>query len=118
MSKECGECTVCCSGTLDAVIFEHTITKGVSCPFVSKSGCTIHSERPNVCRSFICGWLAHPNIPEYMRPDKSGVILISSKINNASILSAIEYDQVTEKAVDWLDRVEQAVDYKFIKTIL
>lgn len=114
MDKTCGDCIACCDGILNATIFEHKISKGVSCPFVCKTGCTIYETRPeNPCRSFKCGWLIHPNIPEYMRPDKSGVILRSFYKGYATVLYAEQYKEISDEANDWLSKVKESVDYKF-----
>jgi hypothetical protein len=114
MSKSCGDCTVCCSGALKATILEHEIGNGISCPFVCKTGCIIYETRPeNPCKVFKCGWLVHPNIPDYMRPDKSGVILRSFDKGYANILGAQQYSDISDKANIWLKKVADSVDYKF-----
>jgi len=114
MDKVCGECIACCDGTLNATIFEHKISKGNPCPFVCKSGCTIYEKRPEIpCKSFKCGWLIHPNIPDYMRPDKSGVILRNIDKGYATVLYAEQYKEISNEANDWLSKVKESVDYKF-----
>lgn len=114
MDKTCGDCIACCDGTLNATIFEHKISKGISCPFVCATGCTIYETRPEFpCRTFKCGWLIHPNIPDYMRPDKAGVILKSFNNGYANILHAVQYTDISTEANTWLNTVADSVDYNF-----
>jgi hypothetical protein len=40
-----------------------------------KKGCNIYPERPEECRTFHCGWLLDPDMPEELRPDRSKVVL-------------------------------------------
>jgi hypothetical protein len=115
MDKICGECTACCSGTLSTTIFEHKVNVENPCPFVCKSGCSIYEKRPDdPCKSFKCGWLIHPNIPDYMRPDKSGIILKNFNNNSINILNALQYSNtITDEVNNWLSKVKELVDYNF-----
>lgn len=76
-TRECGTCTECCTGTLVADIHGYVMDKGRPCHFLGK-GCTIYSDRPNVCREFQCAWLRDDgtNIPEWMKPELSKVVII------------------------------------------
>lgn len=49
---------------------------GVPCHHVGADGCGIYERRPEVCRTFVCGWVM-PNspFPEDWRPDKVGFII-------------------------------------------
>lgn len=74
--RVCGECQACCSGWLTAEILGHKMGGGVPCKFLGPEGCGIYESRPELCRSFICGWLKPGSpFPEDWRPDKIGFII-------------------------------------------
>jgi hypothetical protein len=81
--RECGSCTACCDGWLRIEIRGHEVRPGVKCPFSTAKGCDIYEDRPDdPCRKFVCGWLAHRSpLPEWMRPDKSKVILLTASFS-------------------------------------
>ena len=39
-------------------------------------GCTIYSDRPDVCREFECEWLTRRDLSRQLRPDLVGAILM------------------------------------------
>ena len=45
-----------------------------SCPHL-KNGCSIYESRPNVCRTWYCGWRYIDWLGESWRPDRSNVLL-------------------------------------------
>jgi hypothetical protein len=76
-TRECGDCNECCTGVLHANVYGKFMDKGRPCHYLGKSGCTIYAKRPPVCSSYQCEWLKDDstNIPEWMRPDMSKVII-------------------------------------------
>lgn len=64
--RECGDCTVCCTapGIERSSIEPHelaTLKPKAACEVCKHStgkGCGIYQERPNICRSYQCLWLA------------------------------------------------------------
>jgi hypothetical protein len=78
--RQCDACTACCDGWLKITVYGHTVRPGKPCPFSSGRHCTIYDTRPqDPCRAFICGWLAASSpLPEWMRPDRAGVILLAA----------------------------------------
>jgi len=77
--RSCLPCTACCSGALAVTIEGKDITPGNPCKYCD-NGCTVHDKQPEkVCREFKCGWLTDPQLPEEMRPDLSGVIILQGK---------------------------------------
>jgi hypothetical protein len=73
MSKECGECTVCCT-LLEAAYLNPPKPAGQPCPHcVDRKGCSIYAERPYGCREFECLWKQTLQPPE-LRPDQCGVV--------------------------------------------
>lgn len=94
--KSCSECTKCCEGylTLSEVLWEK-IDGHDSCPFLNKlgvHGCSIYKHRPPMCTNYLCEWKKYDEIPEWMRPDLSKVI-ITKRSEYVEIL-------VTEKIYD------------------
>jgi hypothetical protein len=81
--RECGSCTACCDGWLKIEIRGHQVRPGIKCPFSTANGCDIYQDRPeDPCRKFVCGWLAHRSpLPEWMRPDRSKVILLTASFS-------------------------------------
>lgn len=79
LTRECGDCTMCCEGFLPANIHGYEMKPGAPCHFVQQgtcNGCTIYEDRPNVCKKYECLWKSSPAaVPEWMKPNRSDVIL-------------------------------------------
>lgn len=78
MKRECGDCSMCCEGHLTANIHGIQMTKGLPCHFLGKcdgGGCTIYDQRPQLCQDYHCLWKITPTLPEWMKPNKSDVIM-------------------------------------------
>lgn len=82
---ECGGCTECCeSFYIDSkkALVENEIElitidspAGELCQHCDKNvGCTIHEDRPKICRDFMCAYAQQENAPIELRPDKCGII--------------------------------------------
>jgi hypothetical protein len=69
--RECGECRACCEAF---EVKEIDKPAGVLCPHHTGTGCGIYDTRPHPCRSYFCLWRRLPAMPDYARPDKSGII--------------------------------------------
>tara|TARA_R110001606_G_scaffold338829_1_gene486884 strand:- start:2643 stop:3065 length:423 start_codon:yes stop_codon:yes gene_type:complete len=104
-NRECGDCTQCCQGNLVLKIFDQRWT-GRPCQFVGEKGCTIYKDRPkDPCKDFKCGWLGDTDyvFPEWMKPDKSGLILMWKKRNSIPYLLAVHCKSGTNvEALLWL----------------
>lgn len=76
--RQCGSCTMCCSGWINATINEQKLRPGKACEHCVEEGCAIYENRPVVpCASFKCGWLADQSpLPEHMNPVESGAIIL------------------------------------------
>lgn len=81
-TRSCDGCTKCCEGWLITNVEDQPIFRGSPCKFVSiGKGCTRHETRPeDPCRVFHCAWITDVNIPEYLKPDSSNVILIDREL--------------------------------------
>ena len=71
-ARSCGPCSLCCKV---AVVPELSKPAGAWCSHArpGKGGCAIYGspERPAVCSSFQCAWVARPNgLPDAFRPDR------------------------------------------------
>ena len=78
--RSCGDCTACCDGWLKAEINGKKIHPGVGCEHAS-GGCGIYETRPvRPCRTFMCQWLLNPNMPEWLKPSRSKVILKGKQV--------------------------------------
>ncbi|MBO6658789.1 MAG: hypothetical protein JJ934_17990 [Pseudomonadales bacterium] len=78
--RSCGDCTACCDGWLKAEINGKKIHPGIGCEHADR-GCGIYETRPvSPCRNFKCQWLLDPNMPEWMKPSRSKVILKGKQI--------------------------------------
>ncbi|HET7785269.1 MAG TPA: hypothetical protein VFL36_04820 [Myxococcales bacterium] len=50
---------------------------GERCPNLGDVGCAIYASRPAECAEFNCWWFVSPELPEGMRPDRSGILVWS-----------------------------------------
>jgi hypothetical protein len=75
--RECGECGKCCDGRLKATILGTPMGDGIKCTYYdTKCKCTIYDTRPeHPCRSYKCTWLTDEDIPDWMKPSLSNVII-------------------------------------------
>jgi len=110
-NRHCLPCNACCSGWLSADILGFAMGAGRPCPHSSTSGCGIYQERPqDPCRTYICSWLVENSpLPDWMRPDRSGVIvLLSLPWEGQKVISAIPAGQtIPERALNWLKEYAQ-----------
>jgi len=74
--RECGDCTACCQGWLSGVVNDREFYPGMPCHFKGCNGCSIYEDRPeSPCKTYSCEWLKNDNVPEWMKPSESGVII-------------------------------------------
>lgn len=75
--RECGGCTVCCT-VLPIQSDGLQKQSGTACPHCDEgAGCTIYDRRPRACRAFLCGWRELAFIPEELRPDRCGILIVA-----------------------------------------
>jgi hypothetical protein len=73
--RVCGPCTACC---VELKIDTPRLRKQarVPCLHLTSAGCGIYTERPSVCREFLCGWRLFAELSDDWRPDLSGVLAL------------------------------------------
>ena len=103
-NRNCNGCTKCCDGWLENTIHGHDMYIGKPCHFVKSDGCSIYNERPqNPCKIFQCEWLTNLDIPEWLYPKKSEVILLKKEINNILYLEVIEAGKkLSVEILNWI----------------
>jgi hypothetical protein len=72
--RDCGGCTACCV-TLKVDTAELKKPAGTPCPQLTATGCSIHAQRPTICRTWFCAWRRVAALPDEARPDRSGLIV-------------------------------------------
>lgn len=71
--RACGNCTLCCKVL---TIRELAKPGGIWCPKCNVGkGCSIYGERPDVCRTFLCGYLIGKQLSESWRPSKAKMVI-------------------------------------------
>jgi hypothetical protein len=118
--KECGSCTKCCEGPLNANINGYMIGKGKPCPLVIiGKGCGDYKNRPeDPCRVYKCAWLTVPDMPEEFKPNISGVITQFAKKNNISYFEMVNsYNNPSAEFLSWAFRYCNMNGYNILWTI-
>ena len=103
--RNCGSCTKCCEGRLEATIHGHSMYTGNPCRFLCKSkGCTIYKDRPeNPCKSYTCAWLDDDTFPLWMQPHLINAIINKKVSDNITYYEIIEVGQVLQSNVlNWM----------------
>lgn len=101
--RTCGECTKCCEGWLFGEAHGKNFYKGRKCHFLEDS-CTIYDQRPiNPCKSYSCMWLIDLEIPSWLKPSLSNIIISKRKIENIEYLEVIETGiKIDSSVLNWL----------------
>ena len=73
--RECGECNECCKWLSISDVHGHDVKPGKPCFFLcEEKNCTIHQERPEVCKGYQCAW-SQGVLPQWMKPNKINAIV-------------------------------------------
>ena len=71
----CGDCSECCR-LLNVELEDYQKHSGLWCKYCTQPGCGIWGTvKQGTCREFDCGWLQNENIPENLKPNRSGIVL-------------------------------------------
>lgn len=72
--RACAGCTLCCKLISVAAVEK---PRDVWCRHCDpKAGCAIYGERPDECRTFLCGYLIQEQLGEHWYPKKSRMVVI------------------------------------------
>jgi hypothetical protein len=73
--RECGECGKCCE-VLGIDTKQIHKSAGLTCQhYKAGCGCMIYENRPDVCRTFHCGWRMLAQLDDSWRPDRSDILI-------------------------------------------
>jgi Fe-S-cluster containining protein len=91
MAKQCGTCTKCCDGSALRVgtINENIIPDGTPCIFLDQKNkkCSDYDNRPQFpCKEYMCMWLEFEDVPIWMKPEYSDIIVSHITFNNNNFL--------------------------------
>ena len=75
--RECGDCSLCCQGTLTVKVNEHEVYPKNPCPHVTCDGCGIFNDpsRPDVCKGYYCAWTQDKRFPDWLKPNKCHFVM-------------------------------------------
>ena len=103
--RDCGGCTACCEGWLQGEAHGQKFYRGRPCHFKTENGCGVYESRPHdPCVTFKCLWLENKEIPYWLKPNLSRVI-IDRRVTKSNIpyINAREMDRVMDsKVLSWL----------------
>lgn len=92
--RSCEGCTKCCEGYLAGEVLNKKVDLNNPCFLVEiGKGCKDYENRPEFpCKTFQCDWLVNPEIPDFLKPSESNVIMstrpMNKKINYLEIIEA------------------------------
>lgn len=77
MNRNCNNCTKCCEGWTKGNVKGYDYYRGKPCHFVKINvGCSIYKDRPKEqCVDYNCEWLVNEEIPEWMKPNYTHVVI-------------------------------------------
>lgn len=103
--RECNGCTACCEGWLFGESYNQYFQSGRPCHFKCENGCAIYEKRPeNPCKSYNCEWLVNYDLPEWIKPNLSGVIITRREYGDKkTYLEVLEMGKKIDSTVlNWL----------------
>ncbi len=72
--RACEDCSQCCR-VLPLYIDEFK-PQGYWCKYCTQPGCSIYTTTiPKSCKDFFCGSIQNEDIPENLKPNRSGIVL-------------------------------------------
>lgn len=103
--RNCDGCTRCCEGWLEGEAHGKTFFPGKPCHFVKLGvGCADYKNRPsNPCKAFICEWILNKDIPEWMKPNLSNVIIKRDFIEGIPYYNIVECgEKIDSSVLNWI----------------
>lgn len=105
VERECGSCSECCQGYLYGEAHGIPFYPNSPCHYWDPNGkcggCSIHKDRPAVCSDFQCLWKQTKQMPQYMRPDHTKVLVYTRVFHDTEG----EYFQEGH-TIQWISAVE------------
>lgn len=104
MDRTCDGCTKCCDGWLSGIAHGRAFWSGRPCHFVGQNGCTIYNDRPqDPCKSYQCEWLVNDDVPEWLKPSMSNVLISKRKSGDTEYWRVSEAGaKITVEALSWV----------------
>lgn len=103
LGRPCDGCVRCCEGWLTTKIFETALgpMEG-GCKYLGIKGCNIYEQRPtDPCKVFQCVWKENSSIPEFMKPNKSNIIMLLRYIEPFYYYRMVRTGEVDPKVFEW-----------------
>lgn len=72
MTRECGDCSLCCKLVPVAELNKPAATK---CKHQRHSGCAVYKRRPRSCAVWFCRWLINDDTADMSRPDRCHYVI-------------------------------------------
>lgn len=73
--RTCGDCTLCCKVMAVESIAKPKDTWCQHCDRAG-GGCRIYDLRPQSCQDFACSWLAYPEVPDGLKPNRCKAVIV------------------------------------------
>lgn len=95
MTKQCGPCRECCRGVLDVEILGQSVGKGLACKFLNLDpkipACGIYRDphKPKICGEYQCWWLLNEDVPEFLRPDLSNMLITVRMLDHHQYIDVV-----------------------------
>jgi hypothetical protein len=90
IGRQCGSCSLCCR-LLDVPETGKHPTQWCPRCRPGRGGCSIHSERPSICRTYGCGWLINPAFDDAWFPQKCGIAVDSTLLENQPDVTVMRF---------------------------
>lgn len=104
--RECGDCTACCEGWLNANIDGQILSPGVACRHLCSTGCGIYPNHPqDPCQGFECAWLTSDSaLPDWMQPNQCGaIVVLNFPWKGWQTIRAVAVGEtIPDKTLEWL----------------
>lgn len=106
--RDCGDCGQCCHGRLTFSDVSKTgeniiVSEGVTCFKLVDEKCSIHEDRPDICRNWQCVWSIDEGLPEWLQPSRCGFMIWNPSDVTPDYYSIAFSDdvQIDQKALLW-----------------
>jgi hypothetical protein len=114
--RPCNGCTQCCTW-LSSEAFGFKFGSGLPCTFLKDSGCSIYECRPDGCKAFQCLWKTDIDIPEWLKPNQSNVIMAEERFGNFTYICIVYAGKPDLRVFDWInEQVEKDINFMIWNT--